>query len=143
MLKHENSGNCIKCDEIFNKYPGFHPGLKFWFQRLQQNNKDAHISCAGRGEIEQEACFNRGTSRAHYGQSAHNYNLAIDIFQLQDAIAVWNAGWFNKVVKPTLLPSLEWYGMPGSRFYELPHVEIKGWKDMKDKKLVEEPKCVI
>lgn len=135
-LKHENSGKCLKCEEIFKKYPGFHAGLWFWFRRIQSDHKDAHISCAGRGQVEQEACFSRGTSKARYGESAHNYNMAVDIFQLRDGIAVWNQTWFNEVLKNLPL-EFEWYGKPGSRFFELPHVEVKGWKLRADKHLVE------
>lgn len=35
-------------------------------------------------------------------------------------------------------PWIEWYGEPGASFPELPHIEVRGWRAMKDKlKLVE------
>lgn len=128
---HINSGNCPKCEEIFNLYPGFYEPLKSWFKDLQQANPDAHVSCAGRGKIQQEEYFQRGATRAHYGQSSHNFNAAIDIFQLKDGTtATWDKTWFSAVVGPALYASFKWYGAPGAVFYELPHVELAGWKSL-------------
>ena len=31
---------------------------------------------------------------------------------------------------PEVPDFLNWYGMPGSKFYELPHIEVKNWKDL-------------
>lgn len=128
-MAHTNNGNCPKCLEIFSKYPKFHAGIKAWFFALQKKHPDAHISCAGRGKIDQEVAFQRGASKAHYGQSSHNYNAAIDIFQLKDNAAVWDKTWFNDTVAKELIPELKWYGAPGAKFYELPHVELSNWRD--------------
>jgi hypothetical protein len=135
--KHDASeGACLKCAEIFNKYPGFNEELKTWFFAIQIENPDAHISCAGRGEIEQEEAYARGASKAHYGQSAHNANAAIDIFRLFDGKAWWPDAWYLKVVEPNLYPYLEWYGKPDAKFKEKAHVEVKEWRQMlKDGKL--------
>lgn len=35
---------------------------------------DFSIVCSHRGQEEQERAFNAGNSKAHFGQSAHNYN---------------------------------------------------------------------
>lgn len=134
---HTNEGDCKKCLEIFDRYPHFNEELKVWFLAIQLENPDAHISCAGRGRIDQEVAFKRGASRAHYGQSAHNYNCAIDIFQLKDKSAVWEVNWFRKVVAENLYPHLKWYGTPGAIYNELPHVEISDWPMLvKNKKAV-------
>jgi hypothetical protein len=134
MSKHVNSGQCIHCLEIFQRYPGFHVGLYKWFQDLQQKHPEAHVSCAGRGRQDQEECFNRGASRAHFGQSAHNYNSAIDLFKNQGN-DIYDRSWFDLVVKPAMIHMdwLCWYGAPGAPFPELPHVEVKNWHAMRDK----------
>jgi len=88
--KHVNNGSCDKCEEIFDVYLGFYQPLKDWFLKTQAKVKDCHISQAGRGKADQEADFTAGKSKAHYGQSSHNYNAAVDIFQLTaDGKAAW------------------------------------------------------
>jgi hypothetical protein len=129
MSSHINTGKCPKCEEIFAKYPGFNEELHEWFKGIQAQSHDCHISCAGRGSVDQEVAFKRGASKAHYGQSSHNFNAAIDLFQLVGNAAVWNKGWFAKVVGQNLPASLKWYGAPGAVFYELPHVELSAWRD--------------
>ncbi len=143
-INHINTGACPKCDEIFSRFPNFHSGLKTWFQELQKLRPEAHISCAGRGRVDQEDAFRRGASKAHFGESAHSFNLALDIFKLHALGAEWPRGWFESWVEPAVAAQnsagdfqLEWYGSPGRRFYELPHVEIKNWKVIVGKKPVE------
>lgn len=150
MARHQNNGNCPRCDEIFDTYPDFYPFLRKWFKALQEKFPDAHISDAGRGKEKQEEKYNTITgykndgtpiraSYAHYGQSAHNYNAAIDIFQFGlDAkgkpLTLYKKDWFNKVVGNHLSPNLNWYGLPNSVFKEMPHVEMRAWRQMRDKK---------
>ena len=145
-VRHENTGNCLKCEEILTEYPGFYAPLKEWFKSLQRQHPDAHVSDAGRGRDEQERYKQRGASRASFGQSSHNYNCAIDIFQLAEVDgkhrAMWPKKWFQTVVGNNLTSDLKWYGSPGSSFYELPHVEVKDWKGLARQgvvSLVEEP----
>ena len=142
--KHTNNGKCEKCQLIFDKFPGFHQGIREWFKQVQANHPETHISAAGRGKLEQEEYFNKKTSNAHYGQSAHNYNAAIDIFKLHDTGAEWPKTWFQAVIKPAIDAhnavanfKIKWYGEPGSKFYELPHCELAEWKSNADLKLVE------
>lgn len=145
-VKHINNANCPKCEQIFNKYPGFHEGLKSWFKAIQKNNPEAHISCAGRGKADQEQFFKQGSSKAHYGQSAHSWNLALDIFKLSGNGAEWPKDWFSLVIgsavdkqnsDPLAVFKIEWYGKPGSPFFELPHCQVAGWQNLSMKKLVE------
>lgn len=144
-VRHINTGRCPKCAQIFDRY-AHHPGLRAWFEGLQAGLPDAHISCAGRGKVDQEAAKKSATSNAGWGESAHNYGLAIDIFKLHLAMgAEWPKDWFTTHVAPAIKAQNEgtgdfklvWYGSPGSRYYELPHVEIKDWKKLPGKKLVE------
>lgn len=135
-MKHQNNGKCPKCQEIFDRYPGFYQPLRDWFEKLQVEHPEAHISCAGRGEIEQEDAFILGRTRARFGQSAHNYNCAIDIFVMQKGLNIYDRDWFNSVIAPRITAELEWYGAPRAKFFELPHVQLRGWKKLKDEGVV-------
>lgn len=136
---HLNTGNCQSCLLIINKYPNFHSGLLGWFTSLQKANPEAHVSCGGRGRVDQESDFSAGRSRAHYGQSAHNYNCALDLFRLTLQGASWDKPWFNSVIvnavdlqnsNPSKTFDILWYGLPGSPYYELPHIEIMSWRSL-------------
>lgn len=133
---HLNNGSCSSCLSIFNRYPFFNLDLQNWFKGIQKQFPDAHISCAGRGHLDQETLYQRGATRAHYGESAHNYNAALDVFQQQGAEALWDIEWFDWVIGANLTQDLEWYGAPKSVFYELPHIQIKAWRTMKDSGLI-------
>jgi len=126
---HINLDECPHCELILNRYPGFYPPLRDWFLDFRAKNKEAHVSCAGRGYLDQENAFVRKISRAHYGESAHNYNAALDIFEMTVGDPnIYSREWFEKVLAPNLAPWIEWYGKVGSVFYELPHVEVRQWK---------------
>jgi hypothetical protein len=129
-MRHENDGNCQKCEQIFTRYPGFHAGLRKWFKDLQAKVPTAHISCAGRGQQDQEECVRRGASRAHWSKSAHNWNAAIDIFEMggKSTTDLYERAWYNEHVAKSIPDDLEWYGAPGASFPELPHVQLRGWK---------------
>ena len=137
MSKHLNgSGPCKKCIEIMNKFPNFDPTLKNWFITKQNQLMNCHISDAGRGKLDQEVYFQRGASKAHYGQSSHNFNAALDIFFIEKDGSLSYAD--NKYALLTLdLPDdIVWYGAPKAKFPEKPHFELKDWKT-KCTKLVE------
>lgn len=130
-IKHENNGACTKCVMIKLRYPLFYAPLWEWFRRLQLSYPEIHISCAGRDEHEQEQLFLRKATRAHFGKSAHNYNAALDLFFLTPGSSeIYPKEKFEQVVAKNLPIWIEWYGRPGSSFYELPHVEIKDWRDL-------------
>lgn len=140
MVRHLNNGACPKCLEIINKYKGFHEGLANWFKELQAKLPEAHVSHAGRGKAEQEQYKKAGTSLAGYGESPHNYNLALDIFRIASTgKAEWQKSWYIDNIFP-LVP--EWI-MPGGNFKRLkdyPHFEVKAWRSLVDNgsaKLVE------
>lgn len=123
--------SCLECARIFNRYTGFNEELRTWFEAIRVDHQDAHISWAGRGRIDQEYFFKKGASQAHYGESAHNANCAIDLFQQdQGGRYLLDAEWFKKVVEINIYSNLEWYGAPGAKFKELPHVQIKNWRDL-------------
>lgn len=126
MSLHKNTGECPYCAQIFDRYPGFHPNLRAWFENLQKYHPEAHISCAGRGRQDQEDLFVKKATRAHYEKSAHNWNAAIDIFH-NDTMQIYDYGWYDQVMKPLLPSWSSWYGVPEASFHELPHVEVADW----------------
>lgn len=136
-IKHENNGKCAKCLSIIGKYPGFYEPLLNWFLLFQSNHPEGHISEAGRGAELQEVLFLRKASRAHYGQSAHNYNCALDIFEnTGKKDDIYEHEWFIDVLKPNLPSWIDWYGRPDASFRELPHIEVRNWKQLRDIGLV-------
>ena len=135
-VKHTNNGNCAECAELFDAYRGFFEPLRAWFEAFQKAHPEAHISCAGRGRQQQEDAYNHKLSRAQYGESAHNWNIAIDLF-VNYAADIYDKTWFNTVLKNALTPDIEWYGEPGAQFWELPHCEWRSWRDLRDQGLIE------
>lgn len=131
-MKHENDGYCEKCHQIINRYPGLYTPLLEWFKFFQKNHPEAHISCAGRGEADQNHAYDSGTSRAHWTESAHNWNAALDFFVAKKGLNIYDKQWFELVLGSMIPEFLEWYGKPGSEFYELPHVQLKNWKAYRD-----------
>lgn len=139
-FKHENNGDCLKCNQIINEFPGAHRQLILWFKALQKKHPEFHTNCVGRGKAEQTQKVKEGKSKAPWTYSSHNYNCAIDLWVQKDGKYTLPKDLFEKVMKQELLPWLKWYGSPGSSFYELPHVEVSSWKELKAKgqvKLVE------
>lgn len=132
LPKHTNDGDCKRCDLIFDAYPGFYAPLRAWFKGFQAQNPESHISCAGRGKEAQEKCFVAKTSKAHWKESSHNYNCALDLFENipGDPKGIYDSEWFMSKVKPEmdLHPELNWYGRPDAEFKEVPHVEWRAWK---------------
>lgn len=129
-MKHTNNGACGYCHELILKYPGFYSDLLNWFMHFQNKHPECHVACAGRGQVEQEAAFHRGASHAHYGSSSHNYNAALDLWVMIDGKYMLPKEWFTKNLEPALPPWVEWFGAVGSPYYELPHIQIRGWSQL-------------
>jgi len=136
-VKHTNNGKCQRCKQLFERFPDFSGPLRDWFERLQSSVPEAHISCAGRGKAEQELYLKQGTTRAKWGESPHNYNLAIDIFRLTQNGAEWPKDWYRTHVLGFAESEGFECGARWKSFQDWPHVEVKGWKNLKGKKLVE------
>lgn len=97
-----------------------------------------------RGRAAQELAFKRGNSKAHFGQSAHNWSpsIAVDIVPAATPSAVnWNdlAAFKNlgKIIMPLAkemgIP-IRWLGDPngdGSTAdgWDYPHFELSPWRD--------------
>lgn len=135
---HINKAICPKCLEVLAKYPGFYKPLQDWVLAFRTAHIDAHISSGGRGRADQELFFKKGLSRAHYGQSSHSFNAAIDLFRLTQAnnveplVASFESAWYRQVVGPAANanPNLRWYGKPPITFMELPHIEWANWREL-------------
>lgn len=129
--KHFNDGNCKKCRDIVYRYPGFHLELANWFFSVQSQVPSIHCSCAGRDEQDQEMVFLRGASKARWGQSAHNYNAALDLFFIVDNEPVWDpekSEWlFKRLIGPKIPNWVQW-GYNFRTFRELAHFEVLQWK---------------
>jgi hypothetical protein len=128
-MSHQNTGKCQACEGIFNKYPGFYEPLKEWFFYTQSVFPRFHVSCAGRGKIDQEACFSRGASKAHWLKSSHNFNCAIDTFFLVNGAYCLDESLYAAVVAD-LDPNIEWYGSKDAVFPERPHFEWLSWPQL-------------
>lgn len=137
---HSNSiVDCPGCMKKINKYPNFYAPMLQWFLSMRKNNQTFHLADAGRGRVDQEVDFARGASKAHYGQSSHNYNCALDTFFQIDGKYCLDRNLFDAIVEG-LDPNISWYGSPNADFKELPHFEWKNWLQLKesgDIKLVE------
>ena len=129
MTHHTNDRQCKRCLELLEAYPGFYQPLREWFTGMQGVHPEMHLSCAGRGRAAQEAAVSSGASRAHYGDSAHNANAAIDIFVQLHLTNPYDEEWFAQVLANNIPLWLEWYGVPGSEFFELPHLQLKTWRE--------------
>lgn len=79
-----------------------------------------------RGPQEQEAAYNRGASKARFGQSAHNFYLAVDYFFDKYGWDVpkefWEYG--DQLAKQFGLAS-------GLAYGDANHIEMQGWKQWK------------
>lgn len=104
--------------------------LQLWFFDVQSKFPSFHVSCAGRGRIDQEACFARGASKAHYLQSAHSFNAAIDTFFQINGSYCLDANLYDAVAQ-LLEPHIDWYGKVGAEFPERPHFEVLGWQKLR------------
>lgn len=96
-----------------------------------------------RDRTEQERCYNTGVSKAHFGESAHNYNpsFAMDVYpypvprkqingvvQIDSNSSEWNRmGQIFKDMAENLGIELEWGG-DWKKLVDKPHFQIKGWK---------------
>lgn len=130
-LHHQNVTECEKCEAIFNTFSGFDSDLQAWFKNFRARHPEFHVSCAGRGREDQEKMVAQKLSLAHYGESAHNWNCAIDIFIDEPGLDLYDVEHFDEVLGPEIPLWLNWYGTKGHAFHELPHIEKSDWREMR------------
>ena len=105
---------------------------------------DFSIICSHRGQEEQERAFNNGTSKAHFGQSAHNYfpSFATDVWpypvpykqvkgvkQIDDNSPEWEKMicTFKNAAKRLGIKIT--CGIDFKNFRDCPHIEISDYKN--------------
>jgi peptidoglycan LD-endopeptidase CwlK len=116
------------------------------------NEVDFVILDAQRGRAEQEKAFKAGNSKAHFGQSAHNWIPAVALDVVPYPIDFNNVAGFKAIAKAFLAAAkrldvpLRWGGdwdMDGDwkdeRFLDWGHFELNPWRDFaKHSKLIED-----
>lgn len=113
------------------------PRLAAWFHDyVKPQFPDAHISCAWRGQLDQDRAYLEGKSRLKFPKSKHNRisdgkpaSLALDLFRLlPDGKAEFPPGFYfqiAEVVRENKVP-IEWGGdWRAKGFTDMPHFEIK------------------
>lgn len=97
---------------------------------------DFSLICGIRGKEEQEEAFNNGKSKAHYGQSPHNFEPAL-AFDFTPYPCNWeDVDSFKKVAyiimqcAKELNIDITWGG--DFSFKDYPHIELKNWKGLKN-----------
>lgn len=120
---------------------GVHPILRERYTRgvALARSEDLYVHCfeAMRTAERQEMLYAQGRSlpgpvvtNARAWESMHQYGLAIDSAFDSDPKTLkvewtWNGNWrrFGEIM---MAEGLIWYGAPGSRFREAPHVQLTG-----------------
>ncbi len=127
-MKHINNGNCERCAHILKDAC---QELVDFASKFQKQEPSGHVSCAYRNEVDQNHAFDRGHSKARFGESPHNFkpSLAIDFFRLTQAGgASFDRPWFIAVLMPAVRAAGLVSGGDFKSFKDYPHVEVKDWK---------------
>jgi len=112
---------------------------------MDKTQIDFTVCCGHRGEEEQEAAFDAGNSKAHFGESPHNCRpaMAFDIAPYYDGKLQWDdIDAFEELAelvkecardlksRRIIGDDIVWGGDFHS-FKDRPHFELKNWKDDK------------
>jgi len=128
---HTNSGNCPRCDELMDFYPGFYDPLRKWFKQFQAAHPEGHVISAGRSESEQNGLVGSGGSYTAgskpFPSSAHNWGAALDIFQQG---SMDKDTWFRTVLAPTVPSWCTWGG--NYRSYDPVHVQVGNLTELRN-----------
>ena len=107
-----------------------HPILQSLFNEVIKH-RDCSVICGYRGKEEQEKAFSEGKSKAHFGDSKHNYSpsLAVDVMpfpiQWNDKNGIMDFADFVKDTAFKLGIGIRWGG-DFSNFFDGPHYELTG-----------------
>jgi len=113
-----------------------HPDLQRIFRSLLARNVDHTVICGERGREAQEQAYKTGHSRAHFGQSPHNFApaMAVDVAPYLTGMGIpWEDKWVFHAFAKIVLEEAERMGIElqwGGEFpsFDGPHFELKGWK---------------
>ncbi len=97
-----------------------------------------------RGAQAQEHDFQCGVSHAHFGSSAHNFAVGMDIIKDEKGQPVWPPS--DDIFWVTLGEigsriGLEWGGGWSPNKQDRPHFDLKGWQSMNLTLYPQEPPC--
>lgn len=113
---------------------------------------DFTVICGNRGRADQEDAFRRGASKAHFGQSPHNYSpaAAFDFIPSPFTDADWDNNAKFKAIADVLIqsakelghvdkngvPIVRWGGdwnkngsSKDDKFVDTPHFELDPWRE--------------
>ena len=98
---------------------------------------DFSLICGTRGKEEQEKAFDEGKSKAHYGQSPHNFEPSL-AFDFTPYPCDWNdIEGFKRVAKVIMDCANELdiditWGGDFTNLKDYPHIELTNWKELKN-----------
>lgn len=115
---HQSNGPCAGCEKKLTQCDPFWTN---WFASLKANWSNAHISWGFRGQADQDADYNAGSSKLKWPFSKHNFmlddgtpnSLALDLFQInEEGKAVFDPKWYTLVFHWSLAQGypVEWGG---------------------------------
>jgi peptidoglycan LD-endopeptidase CwlK len=101
------------------------------------------VTCTLRSVEEQAELYEQGRTKpgpkvtnAKPGSSAHNYGLAMDVVPLIGGKPLWEFDTNNlhpvwvKVGELGQAAGLEWFGAPGSPYFEGCHFQMPNWREL-------------
>lgn len=123
-------------------------------EMMARTDQDFGVVCGKRGKAAQEDAFNRGASKAHYGESPHNNKPSdgLDMVPYGDGNYLWkDVDAINKlaklarecaddlfhrgIIKERIIWGNDWdddgipVGLdPDENFIDMPHYERKNWR---------------
>ena len=126
--------------------PGIlHPDLIKVAREAERLGARFRMTCTNRGRAAQNAAKKAGTSKAMFGQSPHNFEIALafDFIPLDKDGKFLNAYWNNRkmfvdvanIIKQAaknVKVAITWGGDFKS-ITDLPHIELANWKTIKGK----------
>lgn len=125
---------------IEDLHPLLQPLCLDFLAQAQEQGVEVLVTCTYRSNAEQDALYEQGrtkpgpiVTRARGGQSAHNFTIdgkpaakAYDICPLVNGKCMWRGthpSW-QILGKIGMDLGLNWYGAPGSKFFEMPHFQL-------------------
>lgn len=128
---HTNTAECAGCDA---KLATAHPTLIAFAHAFRASHPEGHISCSSRSQADQEADFKKGVTKAHWGQSPHDFmpSRALDWFRLTAAAgASFDKWWYEGTLAPAAASEGLTWGGNFTALTDMPHVELADWKGLK------------
>lgn len=130
-MKHTSGKTCASCEK---KLQEGHPDLHYWYHRIKEAFPDCHVAWCWRGEVDQNDCLKRGTTKLKFPTSKHNhckegknFSLAMDLFrQDEEGNGIWRTGYFVQIAHFLIDHNapITWGG--DFKTPDPPHFEVKG-----------------